>query len=134
MKRLSLELGGNAPMIVFKDADIDAAVEGISKCKFRNSGQACVSANRIFVHKSLVDQIIPKLSAGLAQLKIGNGPNSEVQIGPLIDERSIKHSHELIADGLEKGGKLICGGKVHAELGGLFYEPTLLCNLNKQYR
>ncbi|WP_342115321.1 NAD-dependent succinate-semialdehyde dehydrogenase [Pseudoduganella sp. OTU4001] len=125
VKKLSLELGGNAPFIVFDDADLDAAVEGAMLSKFRNAGQTCVCANRIYVQENVYDAFAAKLVQALDRLKVGNGLEPGVTQGPLIDAAAVRKVEEHIADALEKGGRLLAGGKPH-RLGGHFYEPTVI--------
>jgi succinate-semialdehyde dehydrogenase/glutarate-semialdehyde dehydrogenase len=125
IKKLSLELGGNAPFIVFDDADIDAAVDGAMISKFRNSGQTCVCANRIYVHRSVEQSFTSKLVRKVQALKVGNGTDPGVTQGPLIDEKSVRKVEEHIADATSKGGTVLTGGKRHP-LGGLFFEPTVI--------
>ena len=129
IKKLSLELGGNAPFIVFDDADIDAAVEGVLMSKYRNSGQTCVCANRIYVQDSIYDDFAARLVAKVAELKLGNGLDAGVTQGPLIDENAVRKIEQHIADALSKGGKLAIGGKRHA-LGGSFFEPSVVLEAN----
>ncbi|MDN2701470.1 MULTISPECIES: NAD-dependent succinate-semialdehyde dehydrogenase [unclassified Janthinobacterium] len=129
IKKLSLELGGNAPFIVFEDADIDAAVEGVLMSKYRNSGQTCVCANRIYVQDSIYDDFAARLVAKVAELKLGNGLDAGVTQGPLIDENAVRKIEQHIADALAKGGKLAIGGKRHA-LGGSFFEPSVVLEAN----
>ena len=129
IKKLSLELGGNAPFIVFEDADIDAAVEGVLMSKYRNSGQTCVCANRIYVQDSIYDDFAARLVAKVAELKLGNGIDAGVTQGPLIDENAVRKIEQHIADALAKGGKLAIGGKRHA-LGGSFFEPSVVLEAN----
>ncbi|HEU4818485.1 NAD-dependent succinate-semialdehyde dehydrogenase [Janthinobacterium sp.] len=129
IKKLSLELGGNAPFIVFEDADIDAAVEGVLMSKYRNSGQTCVCANRIYVQDSIYDNFAARLVAKVAELKLGNGTEPGVTQGPLIDENAVRKIEQHIADALAKGGKLAIGGKRHA-LGGSFFEPSVVLEAN----
>ncbi len=129
IKKLSLELGGNAPFIVFEDADIDAAVEGVLMSKYRNSGQTCVCANRIYVQDSIYDDFAARLVAKVAELKLGNGMDAGVTQGPLIDENAVRKIEQHIADALAKGGKLAIGGKRHA-LGGSFFEPSVVLEAN----
>lgn len=131
IKRISLELGGNAPFIVFDDADLDAAVKGAIACKYRNAGQTCVCANRILVQSGVYDEFTEKLKQAVQALKVGNGINSTTDIGPLIEESALKKVDEHIADAVEKGGKLVLGGK---RLGGLFYEPTIMTNITSDMR
>jgi len=125
IKKVSLELGGNAPFIVFDDADLDAAVEGAMASKYRNMGQTCVCANRIYVHDAVYDAFAEKLAAAVKAMKIGNGLEDGVIQGPLIDESAVEKVQEHIADAVEKGGQVLVGGKTH-ELGGLFFEPTVI--------
>lgn len=125
VKKLSLELGGNAPFIVFDDADIDAAVEGAIASKFRNAGQTCVCANRLLVQDKIYDSFAKKLTEAVAKLKVGNGAESGVQQGPLIDMKAIAKIEQHIEDALKKGAKLIAGGKKHS-LGHSFFEPTVM--------
>lgn len=126
MKKLALELGGNAPLIVFADADLKSAVAGIMNSKFRNAGQTCVCSNRILVHNSIRHQLINLLQQQMQNLQLGNGLNDGVSIGPLIDDKAIIHANSLVADALEQGAHLICGGRVDEIMGGLFYQPTLI--------
>ncbi len=128
IKKLSLELGGNAPFIVFDDADLDAAVEGAMISKFRNAGQTCVCANRLFVQDGVFDQFAEKLAAKVAALKVGDGTKTGVTQGPLIDAVAIEKIESHVTDAVKKGAKLMQGGKRHA-LGGTFYEPTVLANV-----
>ena len=116
IKRLSLELGGNAPFIVFDDADLDAAVEGAMISKFRNAGQTCVCANRIYVQESVVEAFAEKLADKVRGLKLGRGTEAGVTMGPLIDERAVAKMEEHVADALAKGGRVLAGGK-RSELG-----------------
>jgi succinate-semialdehyde dehydrogenase / glutarate-semialdehyde dehydrogenase len=128
IKKLSLELGGNAPFIVFDDADIDAAVEGALLSKYRNAGQTCVCANRIFVQEGVYEQFAAKLADKVKQFKVGSGIDAGVNIGPLIEPAAIAKVKEHVADALAKGAKLLTGGHAHA-LGGLFFEPTILTDV-----
>ncbi len=125
VKKLSLELGGNAPFIVFDDADLDAAVEGAIASKYRNAGQTCVCANRIYVQDGVYEAFAEKLAAKVAQFKVGPGTEQGVTIGPLIEPAAIDKVESHIADALAKGAKVAVGGKRH-ELGGLFFQPTIL--------
>jgi succinate-semialdehyde dehydrogenase/glutarate-semialdehyde dehydrogenase len=125
IKKLSLELGGNAPFIVFDDADLDAAAEGAIASKYRNAGQTCVCANRIYVQDSVYDAFAQKLAAKVKSFKVGRGMDSGVQIGPLIDAQGLAKVEEHVADAVKKGAKVVLGGKRHS-LGGYFFEPTLL--------
>lgn len=126
VKKLSMELGGNAPFIVFEDADIDAAVEGAMMSKYRNAGQTCVCANRFYVHDSVYDQFIEKFKYAVTKLKVGNGLNKDVTIGPLIDRNALKKVKEHIDDAVNKGATVVMGGKA---LEGCFFEPTILSNV-----
>jgi succinate-semialdehyde dehydrogenase/glutarate-semialdehyde dehydrogenase len=128
VKKVSLELGGNAPFIVFDDADIDAAVEGAMASKFRNTGQTCVCANRIFVQDGVYDKFAAKLGEKVAAMKVGNGLEAGVVQGPLIEKKAVEKVEEHIADALEKGAKIVTGGKRH-EKGGQFFQPTVLANV-----
>lgn len=128
IKKVSMELGGNAPFIVFDDADLDAAVEGAMASKYRNTGQTCVCANRLYVHDAVYDAFAEKLVAAVSKLKLGNGLEEGVTQGPLIDENAVHKIEEHIADALDKGGKVLAGGKPHA-LGGTFFEPTVMADI-----
>ena len=128
IKKLSLELGGNAPFIVFDDADLDAAADGLMQSKYRNAGQTCVSANRIYVQAAIYDAFAEKVKARMSSLKVGRGTDNGVNIGPLIDEQGLAKVEAHLADAIAKGAKVMCGGKRHA-LGGRFYEPTLLTDV-----
>ena len=128
LKKLSLELGGNAPFIVFDDADLDAAVEGALASKYRNTGQTCVCANRLLVQDAVYDAFADKLAAAVARLKVGNGLEPGTTQGPLIDQNAVAKVEEHIADALAKGARLLAGGKRHA-LGGSFFEPTILADV-----
>lgn len=125
VKKLSLELGGNAPFIVFDDADVDAAVEGAIASKYRNAGQTCVCANRIYVQDGIYDLFAQKLSEKVAQLRVGPGTQSGVQIGPLIEPAALEKVKAHVSDAVAGGAKVLVGGKSHA-LGGLFFEPTVM--------
>lgn len=125
IKKLSLELGGNAPFIVFDDADLDAAVEGAMVSKYRNTGQTCVCANRIYVQRGVLEAFTQKLVARVNALKVGDGTEPGVTQGPLIDAKAVEKIEQHVADAVAKGGKVLAGGKRHA-LGGLFYEPTVI--------
>ena len=128
IKKVSLELGGNAPFIVFDDADLDKAVEGALASKFRNAGQTCVCANRLYVQDGVYDRFTEKLQQAVSKLQIGDGLQPNVTIGPLIDEKAIAKVQEHIADALGKGARVVTGGKVH-ELGGNFFQPTILVDV-----
>ena len=130
IKKLSLELGGNAPFLVFNDADLDAAVEGAMIAKYRNSGQTCVCSNRIYVQSGVAEAFAEKLAAATSKLKVGNGMDESVNIGPLIDEAGLAKVEDHVADALGKGARLVSGGK-RSELGGTFYEPTVLMGVGQ---
>ena len=125
MKKVSMELGGNAPYIVFEDADIDAAVQGAIANKFRNAGQVCVSVNRFYIHDSVYDAFVGKLASAVSALKVGNGVEEGVVVGPLIESSAVDKVREHVEDAVAKGAKVLAGGKAHA-LGGNFWEPTVL--------
>ena len=131
IKKLSLELGGNAPFIVFDDADLDAAVEGAIASKYRNAGQTCVCANRLYVQDGVYEQFAEKLVAAVARLKVGNGQEAGVTQGPLIEEKAVQKVEEHIADALAKGGRLLAGGKRHA-LGHSFFQPTVIADVTSE--
>jgi len=133
IKKLSLELGGNAPFIVFDDADLDAAVEGAIISKYRNAGQTCVCANRLYVQAGVYDVFAEKLVAAVAKLKVGNGFEPGVQQGPLIDNAAVEKVEEHVQDAVSKGGQVLLGGKRHA-LGQTFFEPTVLANVTPQMK
>ncbi|MES2354283.1 MAG: NADP-dependent succinate-semialdehyde dehydrogenase [Pseudomonadota bacterium] len=133
IKKLSLELGGNAPFVVFDDADIDSAVEGAITSKFRNTGQTCVCSNRLFVQAGVYDVFAEKLANRVRGLKVGNGLEDGVQQGPLIDENALSKVEEHVADVLEGGGKVVAGGRRHA-LGRTFYEPTVLTGVTDKMK
>lgn len=125
VKKISLELGGNAPFIVFSDADLNDAVRGAVACKFRNTGQTCVCANRILVENSIYDEFADLFTEAVKKLKLGNGLDDQVDIGPLINAAGIKKVEHHVKDAVEKGAKIVLGGK-RATIGSLFYEPTVL--------
>ena len=131
VKKVSLELGGNAPFIVFDDADLDAAVEGAIASKYRNAGQTCVCANRILVQDTVHDAFMSKFCEAVSTMKVGPGVEDGVTIGPLINEAAVVKVEELVADAIEKGATVVLGGKRHA-LGGSFYEPTILTNATSE--
>ncbi|WOI11159.1 NAD-dependent succinate-semialdehyde dehydrogenase [Thalassospira lucentensis] len=130
VKKISLELGGNAPFIVCEDADVDAAVEGAIASKYRNSGQTCVCANRIFVHDAVYDEFAEKYAAKASAMKVGDGTEEGVVLGPLITEKAVEKVENQIADALSKGGRVLTGGKRHAK-GGSFFEPTVIADANR---
>lgn len=133
IKKVSLELGGNAPFIVFDDADIDAAVDGAMASKYRNSGQTCVCANRIYVQAGVYDSFVEKLAGKVAEMKVGDGADAGVVQGPLINVEAVEKVEEHIADALEKGASLVAGGNRHT-LGGSFFEPTLLRDVTRDMK
>jgi succinate-semialdehyde dehydrogenase/glutarate-semialdehyde dehydrogenase len=125
VKKVSMELGGNAPFIVFDDADIDAAVQGAVISKYRNAGQTCVCANRVYVQEGVYDEFVTKFTSAVKDLKVGRGEEAGVNIGPMITADAIDKVEELLADAKEKGAQVVEGGERH-ELGGLFYQPTVV--------
>jgi succinate-semialdehyde dehydrogenase/glutarate-semialdehyde dehydrogenase len=133
VKRTSMELGGHAPFIVFDDADLDKAVEGAIACKFRNAGQTCVCTNRIYVQTGIYDAFAEKFAAATAKLKVGPGTAKDVYIGPLIDDKAVEKAEDHVGDARSKGAKVMLGGKRH-ELGGRFFEPTVLANCNAEMK
>jgi succinate-semialdehyde dehydrogenase/glutarate-semialdehyde dehydrogenase len=126
VKKVSLELGGNAPFIVFDDANLDEAVAGALICKFRNSGQTCISANRILVQEGIHDEFVSRLVDEASKLKVGNGLEPETKVGPLIEQSAIDKVQRHIGDAIERGGELLLGGE---GVGGLFWQPTVLTNV-----
>ena len=128
VKKVSMELGGHAPFIVFDDADIDEAVNGAIQSKFRNTGQTCVCANRIFVHAKIYDLFINKFKNAVSKIKVGNGFQENVTSGPLIDQYSLSKVEEHVKDALDKGAKVTIGGERHS-LGGNYYQPTILSDV-----
>ncbi len=128
LKRVSLELGGNAPFLVFDDADLDASVEGAIQSKFRNTGQTCVCANRFIVQAGIYDAFAEKLAAAVRGLKVGRGMDAGVTQGPLIDQPALDKVERHVADAVKKGGRIVIGGRRHA-LGGTFYEPTVVADV-----
>ena len=129
IKKISLELGGNAPFIVFEDADIEEAVVGAMQSKYRNSGQTCVCANRLLVHDKVYDEFSEKLSKAVAEMKVGDGFGEGIEQGPLIDIAAIEKVESHILDAVDKGAMVAAGGSRHA-LGGTFFQPTVLTNVN----
>ncbi len=129
VKKVSMELGGHAPFIVFDDADIDEAVVGAMQSKFRNTGQTCVCANRLFVHEKIYEEFIKKFSHAVSKIKVGDGFNKDVTSGPLIDKKSYEKVKEHVEDAIKNGATLEVGGQPHT-LGGNFYQPTVLSNVN----
>lgn len=133
LKKLSLELGGNAPFLVFEDADLDAAVSGAIASKFRNSGQTCICANRFLIQESVLESFLEKLVNESSCLRLGNGLMRGIDQGPLISQQAVERLDALVKEAIDMGAKLLCGGKVHA-LGGTFYEPTVLTNVTSEMR
>lgn len=133
VKKVSMELGGNAPVIVFDDADLDLAIAGVLASKFRNAGQTCVCANRIFVQEGIYDAFAARLKQAVETMKVGNGLDQDVVIGPLINQAAVDKVDAHVADAIACGAQVLVGGKVHA-LGGLFYEPTILTDVNPASR
>jgi succinate-semialdehyde dehydrogenase/glutarate-semialdehyde dehydrogenase len=133
IKKLSLELGGNASFIVFDDADLDAAVEGAIASKYRNAGQTCVCANRIYVQDGVYDEFARRFTEKVKQLKVGNGMEPGVNQGPLIEEKAVLKVEQHIADALSKGARLLLGGQRHA-LGHSFFQPTVLADVTPAMR
>ena len=128
MKKVSMELGGNAPFIVFDDADLDSAVAGAMTSKFRNSGQTCVCSNRILVQEGIYDKFVAKLAAAVKTLKVGNGMMEGINQGPLINENALKKVQDHISDAVDKGAVIVTGGKPHSN-GGTMFEPTVIGNV-----
>ena len=133
VKKTSMELGGNAPFIVFDDADIDAAVEGAITSKFRNAGQTCVCTNRVYVQAGIYDAFVEKFGAAVEKLTIGSGLQDGVELGPLIDDNAVEKVEEFVADAQEKGGRVVVGGARH-ELGASFYKPTVIADAGADMR
>ena len=131
VKKVSLELGGNAPFIVFDDADLDAAMEGALMSKYRNTGQTCVCANRIMVQAGVYDAFAEKLAEKVKEMKVGVGTEEGVSQGPLINEQALQKVERLVSDAREKGARVLTGGRRHA-LGGTFYEPTVICDITPE--
>ena len=129
--KCSMELGGNAPFIVFDDADLDAAVAGAMMSKFRNNGQTCVCANRIYVQAAVYDAFAAKLKAAVEKTRVGDGLTDDVQFGPLVNHAAVEKVQEHIADATAKGAKVILGGKAH-DLGGNFFQPTVLTGVTDE--
>ena len=133
VKKVSMELGGNAPFLVFDDADIGRAVEGAMVAKYRNSGQTCVCTNRFFVQAGIHDRFVEKLAEASDKLKVGSGLDDGVQQGPLIDDKAVEKVEELIGDATAKGGRIVTGGKRH-DLGGSFFQPTVISGATPDMR
>jgi succinate-semialdehyde dehydrogenase/glutarate-semialdehyde dehydrogenase len=135
LKKLSLELGGNAPFIVFEDADLDAAVDGLMRGKFRNSGQTCVSPNRVYVHEAIHDDFAGRLAARVRALTVGPASNPTAEIGPMINERAIDKINRHVKDALSKGAVVLTGGNTvrdHIADGPFYYSPTILTNSSEE--
>jgi succinate-semialdehyde dehydrogenase/glutarate-semialdehyde dehydrogenase len=128
VKKVSLELGGLAPFIVMEDANLDAAVSGLIACKFRNNGQTCICANRVYVQSSIYDKFTEKVVEKVKTLRVGNGMESGVNLGPLINEKAVEKVERHVKDAVSKGAKVLLGGSPHS-LGGLFYQPTVMTNM-----
>jgi len=133
VKKTSMELGGNAPFIVFDDADIDSAVEGALLSKYRNAGQTCVCSNRILVQEGIYDEFAEKLAAKVSELKLGDGTQEGVNVGPLINEKAVEAMELFVGDAVEAGANVIEGGK-RSEVGELFFEPTVITNVNSKMK
>ncbi|HET6469437.1 MAG TPA: NAD-dependent succinate-semialdehyde dehydrogenase [Geminicoccaceae bacterium] len=133
VKKVSMELGGHAPFIVFDDADIDAAVQGAVACKFRNAGQTCVCANRIYVQAGIYDEFAERYVAAADKLKVGRGTEQGAEIGPLIEPAAVDKVKDHVRDAVAKGAKVMLGGEPH-ELGGQFFQPTVLANCNAEMK
>ena len=131
IKKVSMELGGHAPFIVFDDANIDEAVIGAMQSKFRNTGQTCICANRIFVHENVYDEFLEKFTKEVSKIKVGNGLDEGVLSGPLIDEHSLNKVKDHVEDAINTGAKIAIGGDIH-KLGGNFYQPTILSNVTSK--
>ncbi len=131
IKKASMELGGNAPVIIFDDADIDKAVDGALAAKFRNAGQTCVCANRIYVQSSIYDEFAARFALAVERLTVGASLQGDFDLGPLIDEKALGKVRELVADATDKGAVVLAGGKVH-DLGGTFYKPTVLSGVTER--
>jgi succinate-semialdehyde dehydrogenase/glutarate-semialdehyde dehydrogenase len=133
VKKVSMELGGNAPFIVFDDADLERAVAGAMVAKYRNSGQTCVCTNRFLAQEGIYDKFVKRLAEEAGKLKVGNGLEAGVQQGPLIDRKAVEFVEGIIADAVKKGGKIVTGGKRH-KLGGTFFEPTVIAGAETTMR
>ena len=131
MKKISLELGGNAPYIIFDDADLKAAVKGIMSAKFRNAGQVCIAANRIYVQSKVYDQVAQRLHGEVSKLKVGHGLEPGVEIGPLRSKSAMHKVQSHLADALQKGASTLIGGVGHVK-GGLFYNPTVVVDVHPE--
>ncbi len=136
VKKASMELGGHAPFIIFEDADLDEAVRGVMQSKFKNTGQTCISTNRIYVSESIAEQFGEKLAKQTKKLKVGNGMKTDVDVGPLINEDALKKVKTQVEDALKNNARVLCGGKVYKEsdLKGYFYEPTVIQYANENMK
>lgn len=134
IKKIGLELGGNAPFIVFKSANLNKAVEGAMASKFRNCGQTCVSANRFLVQEEVYDEFVEKIVTAVKALKIGNGAEGDVKIGPLINKAQLDKVSAIVEDAKSKQGKVLCGGQHLKNIGGLFYEPAVISGVTENMR
>lgn len=126
VKRVSLELGGNAPFIVFDDANVDAAVDGLMASKFRLSGQTCVCANRVYVQSGVADKVARTVAAKVAQFRLGNGSDPETTLGPLVSPKAVEKVTKHVNDAVQKGATIVCGGEPAVSLGDAFFQPTVL--------
>lgn len=131
VKRVSMELGGNAPFLIFDDADLDAAVEGLMGCKYRNAGQTCISANRVLVHRHVHDEFAHRLAQKVAAIRVGNGWDTGVQQGPMINEAAVAKAERHVTDAIATGARVITGGQRHS-LGGTFFEPTVIARVSSK--
>ena len=134
VKRIGLELGGNAPFLVFKSADLNKAVVGAMATKFRNCGQTCVSANRFLIQDEVFDEFVEKLTCAVKALKIGDGTGCDVKIGPLINEPQLKKVMAMVDDARDMGAKIVHGGRHLSDIGSLFYEPTIVTDITSDMR
>jgi succinate-semialdehyde dehydrogenase/glutarate-semialdehyde dehydrogenase len=130
VKPLSLELGGNAPVLVFDDCDVETAAKGVIMAKFRNTGQSCIAANRIYVHRDIYSRFLSSFTEKVLAMKVGDGLEPDVQIGPLIDEEAIGKASEHVQDAVKGGGELLCGGNP-LKRAGYFFEPTVIANTSR---
>ena len=129
MKKISMELGGNSPFIIFDDADVDAAIDELMGCKYRCSGQTCICANRVFVQRAVSEDFLKKLTSKVAALKIGSPFDPTVTNGPLVNRAAVLKLRSLIDDALDKGAELVVGGETRGDLGGNFIEPAIMTNI-----
>lgn len=130
LKKLSFELGGNAPLIIFDDADMDTAVAGAVASKFRSAGQTCICANRIYVQKNIAEEFSQRFAAKVKEFRVGNGFEEGISMGPVIHDRAIAKVEEHVRDAEKKGGKIVVGGQALKDLGENFYQPTVITNMN----